>query len=91
LLALPPDVLASLKPRDRTILELYYGLGDHEPRSQYAVAAEFGVRQDIVSRVVRSLTGRLLGWRVLGPGGRLQTTCAICGTTIDQQRSVAGR
>jgi hypothetical protein len=91
LLALPREAFAALPARDRAIVQLYYGLTGEEPRSQDPVAAQLGLRQDLVGYVVRGVTGRLLGWRVLDPAGRLQVPCVMCGALIDRPKPQAHR
>jgi predicted nucleic acid-binding Zn ribbon protein/DNA-binding CsgD family transcriptional regulator len=86
LLELPPEGIASLQERERTILQLFYGLEGQEPRSQYAIAAQLGLRQYLVSYVVRTVTARLLGWRVLDPTGQLQVLCTILLSTEPDRR-----
>jgi DNA-directed RNA polymerase sigma subunit (sigma70/sigma32) len=91
LLELRPEAWLSVRGRDRTIVQMYYGLADQKPRSQHLVAEALSLHQALVNRVIRTVTARLLGWRVLDPAGRLQVECTICGAAVDRLRPQTGR
>ena len=88
--ALPPAALDELPERDRTILRMRYGLDGERVHAQDEIADQLGLKQPLVSSVVRRVTARLLGWEAVDPDGRHRVTCAICGATTHVQRPKAG-
>jgi hypothetical protein len=84
-------VLDELSERDRTILRMRYGLGGESFHSQYDIASRLGLKQPLVSSVVRRVTARLLGWQVVDPDRRHQVRCAVCGAITQVQRVKPGR
>ena len=84
--ALPPAALDELAERDRTILRMCYGLDGEEVHAQREIADQLGLKQPLVSSVVRRVTARLVGWEMVDPGGRHRVTCMMCGSTTYVQR-----
>ena len=84
--ALPPAALDGLAERDRIILRMRYGLGAEQVHSQDEIADQLGLKQPLVSSVVRRVTARLLGWEAVDPDGRHRVTCTICGATTHVHR-----
>ena len=67
--ALPRAALDELAERDRTILRMCYGLDGEEVHAQREIADQLGLKQPLVSSVVRRVTARLVGWEMVDPGG----------------------
>ena len=88
--SLPPAALDQLSQRDRTIVGMRYGLGGEAVHSQHEIADELGLKQPLVSSVVRRVTARLLGWEAVDPDGKHRVTCAICGETTQLERPKPG-
>jgi DNA-directed RNA polymerase specialized sigma subunit len=90
LAALPPEALDGLNERERTIVCLRYGLRGKKVHSQYEIADQLGIKQPLVSSVVRRITVQLLGWDALDPEGKHRVICAVCGATTHVQRTKPG-
>lgn len=48
-----------LKERERTILELRFGLGGHKPKTQNEIAKMMGISRSYVSRIETKAIGKL--------------------------------
>lgn len=48
-----------LKERERTIIELRYGLGGHKPKTQNEIAKMMGISRSYVSRIETKAIGKL--------------------------------
>lgn len=48
-----------LKDRERTILELRFGLGGHKPKTQIEIAKQMGISRSYVSRIETKAIGKL--------------------------------
>lgn len=48
-----------LKDRERTILELRFGLGGHKPKTQIEIAEQMGISRSYVSRIETKAIGKL--------------------------------
>ena len=48
-----------LSPRERTVLEMRYGLRDGRPRAQHEVAAALGISRSYVSRIEKRALERV--------------------------------
>ena len=48
-----------LKDRERTILELRFGLGGHKPKTQIEIAQQMGISRSYVSRIETKAIGKL--------------------------------
>lgn len=48
-----------LKERERTILELRFGLGGHKPKTQNEIAQMMGISRSYVSRIETKAIGKL--------------------------------
>lgn len=48
-----------LKSRERTILELRFGLGGHKPQTQNEIADSMGISRSYVSRIETKAIGKL--------------------------------
>jgi DNA-binding CsgD family transcriptional regulator len=88
--ALPAAALEPLPERDRAILRMRYGLGGEAVHTQDEIADELGIKQWLVSSVVRRVTARLLGWQAIDPAGRHRVRCAVCGAPAYVQRPTRG-
>lgn len=48
-----------LKDREKTILELRFGLGGHKPKTQYEIAKDMGISRSYVSRIETKAISKL--------------------------------
>lgn len=48
-----------LKDREKTILELRFGLGGHKPKTQHEIAENMGISRSYVSRIETKAIGKL--------------------------------
>ena len=48
-----------LKERERTVLELRFGLGGHKPKTQNEIAKMMGISRSYVSRIETKAIGKL--------------------------------
>lgn len=48
-----------LKDREKTILELRFGLGGHKPKTQHEIAADMGISRSYVSRIETKAISKL--------------------------------
>lgn len=48
-----------LKDREKTIIELRFGLGDHKPKTQHEIADMMGISRSYVSRIETKAIGKL--------------------------------
>ena len=60
-----------LKDREKTILELRFGLGGHKPKTQNEIAKSMGISRSYVSRIetkaISKLAKEMTGGRSLNP------------------------
>ena len=50
---LTTHLLGTLRPRDREMVEMRFGLGDHQPMSVQDIADHFGVSRNLVGRNIK--------------------------------------
>ena len=50
---------STLKDREKTILELRFGLGGHKPKTQHEIARMMGISRSYVSRIETKAIGKL--------------------------------
>ena len=48
-----------LKDREKTIIELRFGLGGHKPKTQHEIADMMGISRSYVSRIETKAIGKL--------------------------------
>lgn len=48
-----------LKEREKTIIELRFGLGGHKPKTQHEIAKMMGISRSYVSRIETKAIGKL--------------------------------
>jgi RNA polymerase sporulation-specific sigma factor len=53
------SAIHKLNPRERQIMEMRYGLGEHKERTQKEVADEIGISQSYISRLEKRIIKRL--------------------------------
>lgn len=58
--SLVKDRFHCLSPREQTVLELRFGLGDHEKLTQRQIGRHLGISRSYVSRIEKRALGKLL-------------------------------